>query len=105
MSLKDLVLGETLTCGNCLFWNDDRKMQREPWKHDGQCRKLPPTHDGYPLVQREWWCGEYKGNREISRKFDALHKKEVEQHAGIVAKKLQEVMLAQSVDEEEEAPN
>jgi len=42
-------------CKNCKFFKAERSDAEV-----GQCRKLSPTHEGWPIIGGSNWCGEYE---------------------------------------------
>ena len=41
-------------CKDCLFFNPDRDDEQM-----GECRRQPPTRDGWPSTGIRDWCGEF----------------------------------------------
>lgn len=49
-------------CDSCVYWigfPDDSVLEARPLEILGQCRRRPPTFDGWPPVSSAQWCGEY----------------------------------------------
>lgn len=58
-------------CNNCKFYDtEDYEIDGISYERTfGVCRRFPPrridgTTSGFPVVEDDWWCGEYQ------KKFD-----------------------------------
>ncbi len=48
-----------MLCGTCM-WFVRKEPAKEATKIVGRCRRRAPTHDGYPAVFIDDWCGDHK---------------------------------------------
>jgi hypothetical protein len=53
-------------CNACKFYStEDYEIEGVTYERTfGVCRRFPPrridgTHSGFPIVEDDWWCGEY----------------------------------------------
>lgn len=44
-------------CSTCQAWHPNNPDDY-PF-NGGECRRLAPTHEGFPPVNKEWWCLQY----------------------------------------------
>lgn len=47
-------------CDRCEFWKIDARFDG----YEGQCRRSPPTHEGWAETFNSDWCGEFKDKGE-----------------------------------------
>lgn len=46
-------------CDECRHW---KPVDDGDGNDIGQCRRFPPTYDGWPMTTGEDWCGEWQAN-------------------------------------------
>lgn len=44
------------TCTNCHFWES---VEDEDGHILGECRRFPPSYQGWPMTDARKWCGEF----------------------------------------------
>lgn len=64
-------------CMNCYYWQSTHSGHRDLPEHHasgepGECRRYPPTKEGFPAVGGRKYCGEYEHKELRHHKLQML---------------------------------